>query len=132
MGTKGRESGLLRLRLVHHTDGPTLSEHVHSFTLPTATVYTDGWRGYNSIDRARVIVCHKDGEWARDADGDGIYETHTNTIEGVWTTVRNFLRPFRGVHKKFLTGYIAICEFVMNLKSVSVEFISKLVKSTYS
>ena len=45
---------------------------------------------------------------------------------------RNFLRPFRGVHKKFLAGYIAICAFVMNLKSVSVDFISKLVKSTYS
>ena len=25
---------------------------------------------------------------------------------------RNFLRPFRGVHKKFLAGYVAICEFV--------------------
>ena len=132
VGTKGRESHLLRLRLVHRTDAATLSAHVHQFTWPTATVYTDGWRGYNPIERTRETVCHKDGEWARDADGDGLYEVHTNTIEGVWTTVRNFLRPFRGVHKKFLSGYIAICEFVINLKSVSVEFISKLVKSTYS
>ena len=132
VGTKGRESGLLRLRLVLQTDAATLSAHVHQFTLPTSTVYTDGWRGYNHIQRAREIVCHKDGEWARDADGDGLYEIHTNTIEGVWTTLRNFLRPFRGVHKKFLAGYIAISEFVMNLKTVSVDFISKLVKSTYS
>ena len=132
VGTKGRESHLLRLRLVHRTDAVTLSAHVHQFTLPTATVYTDGWRGYNPIERTRETVRHKDGEWARDADGDGLYEVHRNTIEGVWTTVRNFLRPFRGVHKKFLSGYIAICEFVINLKSVSVEFISKLVKSTYS
>ena len=132
VGTKGRESGLLRLRLVHQTDAATLSAHVHQFTLPTTTVYTDGWRGYNHIQRTREIVLHKDGEWARDADGDGLYEVHTNTIEGVWTTLRNFLRPFRGVHKKFLAGYIAICEFAMNLKSVSVDFISKLVKSTDS
>ena len=132
VGTKGRESGLLRLRLVQQTDSVTLSEHVHQFTLPTATVYTDGWRGYNHIDRTRRIVYHKDGEWAKDADGDGIYETHTNTIEGVWTTLRNFLRPFRGVHKKFLAGYVAICEFIINLKSVTVDFISKLVKSTDS
>ena len=132
VGTKGRVSHLLRLRLVHRTDAATLSAHVHQFTLPTSTVYTDGWRGYNHIQRDREIVVHKDGEWARDADGDGLYEIHTNTIEGVWTTVRNFLRPFRGVHKKFLSGYIAICEFGMNLKSVSVDFISKLVKSTYS
>ena len=132
VGTKGRESGLLRLRLVHRTDAATLSAHVHQFSLPTATVYTDGWRGYNHIQRTREIVLHKDGEWARDADGDGVYECHTNTIEGVSTTLRNFLRPFRGVHKKFLAGYIAISEFVMNLKTVTVDFISKLVKSTYS
>ena len=132
VGTKGRESGLLRLRVVRHTDSATLSTHVHQFTLPTSTVYTDGWRGYNRIQRAREIVLHKDGEWARDADGDGLYEIHTNTIEGAWTTLRNFLRPFRGVHKKFLAGYVAICEFVMNLKAVSVDFIAKLVKSTYS
>lgn len=132
VGTKGRKSGLLRLRLLPQTDSATLSAHVHQFTLPTATVYTDGWRGYNHIQRTHEIVLHKDSEWARDADGDGLYEVHTNTIEGVWTTLRNFLRPFRGVHKKFLAGYIAICEFAMNLKSVSVDFISKLVKSTYS
>ena len=132
VGTLGRGSGLVRLRVAHQTDGATLSAHVHQFTLPTATIYTDGWRGYNHIDRSHAIVCHSDGEWARDDDADGIRETHINTIEGVWTTVRNFLRPFRGVHKKFLAGYIAICEFAINIKSVTVEFISKLVQRTKS
>ena len=54
VGTKGRESGLLRLRVVRHTDSATLSTHVHQFTLPTSTVYTDGWRGYNRILSAPV------------------------------------------------------------------------------
>lgn len=132
VGTLGRESGLVRLRVEHRTDGATLSAHVHQFTCPTATVYTDGWRGYNRIDRSHAIVCHSDGEWARDGDADGIREIHINTIEGIWTTVRNFLRPFRGVHKKFLSGYIAICEFAINLKTVTTDFISKLVQRTKS
>jgi hypothetical protein len=39
-----------------------------------------------------------------------------NTIEGLWTTLRNFLRMFRGVHKKkHLSGYVAMCEFAINL-----------------
>ena len=101
VGTVGRESGQLRLRVVHHTDSATLSAHVHQFTHPTAIVYTDGWRGYNPIQRVHEIVLHKEGQWARDADGDGINEIHTNTIEGVWTPVRNFLRPFRGFIKSF-------------------------------
>ena len=48
------------------------------------------------------------------------------------STLRNFLRPFRGVHKKFLEGYVTICEFAINIKSVTFEFISKLVQRTYS
>ncbi len=114
--------------MVHQTDKETLTDHVHQFTTADTVVYTDGWRGYNGLDRRHAVVCHKDGEWARDDDADGVREVHTNGIEGIWTTVRNFLRPFRGVHKKFLSGYIAICEFFINRKSVSVDFISKLVQ----
>ena len=40
---------------------------------------------------------------------------------------RNFLRPFRGVHKRLLSGYVAICEFSLNLKCVTSDFISTLV-----
>lgn len=115
--------------MVHQTDKETLADHVHQFTTSETVVYTDGWRGYNGLDRRHAVVSHKDGEWARDDDADGVREVHTNGIEGIWTTVRNFLRPFRGVHKKFLSGYIAICEFMINRKSVSVDFIVKLVQA---
>jgi len=54
--------------------------------------------------RNHVTVCHTPGKrvWARDDDGDGIREVHVNTIEGLWTGLRNFLRPFRGVNKIYL------------------------------
>lgn len=129
VGTLGRDSGGVRLRVAHHTDKATLTAHVHQFSRCDARVYTDAWRGYNDLDRLHAIVCHGDGEWARDADADGICEVHTNTIEGIWTTLRNFLRPFRGVHKKYLAGYIAICEFAINLKTITTLFISKLVQT---
>ena len=110
----------------------TLEAHVHQFTSADAEVHTDEWRGYNLINRSHSTVCHGNKEWARDDDGDGIREVHTNTAEGLWTTVRNFLRPFRGVHKKHLDGYIAICEFSINLKRITSEFISQLVACTNS
>ena len=62
-------------------------------------------------------------------NGDGIREIHVNTIEGLWTGLRNFLRPFRGVHKKHLAGYVAICEFAINLKRITPSFISGLVRA---
>jgi hypothetical protein len=38
----------------------------------------------------------------------------------------------RGVHKKYLDGYIAICEFFINLKCITCHFISQLVACTNS
>jgi transposase len=42
-GVVGRESGLLRLRVVDRADGPTLREFVRRRTWPTVLVYTDEW-----------------------------------------------------------------------------------------
>ena len=132
LGTVGRESGQVRLRVAHRTDTETLSGHVHQFTQASATVYTDEWQGYCGLNRLHSTVCHGKRQWATDADGDGIREVHTNTIEGIWTTVGNFIRPFRGVHKKFLAGYIALCELRINSKVITAAFISKLVACTHS
>ena len=54
--------------------------------------------------RSHVTVCHSRHEYARDDDGDGFCEVHCNTMEGIWTGLRNFLRPFRGAHKKYLAA----------------------------
>ena len=129
VGTVGRESGKVRLRVKEHTDRRTLHGHIHAYTQDEAQCYTDEWRAYNGLHRAHVTVSHGRGEWARDDDGDGIREVHVNTIEGLWTTVRNFLRPFRGVHKKYLAGYVAMCEFHINYKAVTPALIAALVTS---
>lgn len=109
------------------TDGATLRKHVERFTRPGTRVCTDEWQGYNKVARPRATVAHGQKEWARDDDGDGVREVHANTAEGMWTGVRNFLRPFRGVHKRYLCQYVAMCEFNINLKRVSPKFISALV-----
>lgn len=127
VGTVGRESGHVRLRVVKDTKGATLVAHVHQFTRTGSQLFTDEYQSYNHVIRPRSTVSHGDKEWARDDDGDGIREVHVNTIEGLWTDVRNFLRLFKGVHKKNLDGYIAICEFRRNLKRISPDFISALV-----
>jgi len=98
-------------------------------TIPETVVNTDEWKSYDRLPyqgRARVAVNHRVGEYARDDDGDGIREVHVNTLEGLWTGLRNFLRPFRGVHKKYLYQYVAIFEWRHNLKSITSEFLTRL------
>lgn len=127
LGTVGRETGQVRLRVVDDTKGRTLTAHVQQFTQREALVNTDEYQSYNGIQRDHETVCHGQREWARDDDGDGFCEVHCNSIEGLWTDVRNFLRPFKGVHKKYLSGYVALCEFRRNLKRISPAFIADLV-----
>lgn len=93
VGTIGRESGHVRLRVVPNTTGETLEAQVHQFTHAQAIVYTDESNGYNHIIRVHATVNHSVHEYARDDDGDGMREVHCNTAEGMWTDVRNFLRP---------------------------------------
>ena len=100
-------------------------------TQPGTTVNTDEWKAYFHLpasQRIHVTVCHKPGKrvWARDDDGDGIREVHSNTIEGLWTGVRNFFRPFRGVNKVYLQQYVAIHEWAHNIKVITVQFLRVL------
>jgi transposase len=127
VGTGGRYRGQCRLRVRHHTDSKTLQQPVQGYTQQDPTCYTDEGQGYNRIKRTPHTVGHGQKEWARDDDGDGIRGVHTNTIEGLWTTVRNLLRPFRGVHKKYLHHSLALCEHKINLKRISPTFTARLV-----
>jgi transposase len=125
-GVVGRASGQVRLRVVGNADRATLEEGVEGATLEGTTVYTDEWCGYGrlgAMGRGHATVCHAAGEWARDDDGDGVREVHDNTLEGLWTGLRNFLRTFRGVSKWYLAQYVAIFQWSYNLKCVTDGFL---------
>ena len=129
--TIGRDSGRACLHVVGHSDRPTLEGLVQATTSPGATLNTDEWRAYGRVTelgRGHATVNHSAGEWARDDDGDGVREVHCNTMEGTWTGLRNFLRPFRGVSKWHLAGYVAIFEWANNLKRVTDDFLRLLLR----
>jgi transposase len=122
----GRDSGEVRLEVIEHADQATLEEEVEGTTLEGTTVYTDEWCGYAHLPerhRGHATVCHAAGEWARDDDGDGVREVHDNTLEGIWTGLRNFLRMFRGVSKWYLAQYVAIFQWSYNTKRVTDDFL---------
>ncbi len=129
VGVVGRNTAQVRIRVKANTTAASLCGHVHAFSRRGVPIYTDESHSYNALQRPHASVCHSAHEWARDDDGDGIREVHTNTLEGLWSGLRTFLRPFRGVHKRYLSGYIAIHEFRVNLKRISIPFIAALVAS---
>jgi transposase-like protein len=68
VGSVGRTSAEVRLRVEKHTDQQTLLAHVHRYAEAQATVYTDEWRAYERVQRTHLTVCHGIKEWARDED----------------------------------------------------------------
>jgi len=103
---------------------------INDRTAPDCVMNTDESNAYNRVvasGRERKTVCHSKKEFARDEDGDGFCEVHCNSVEGLWTGVRNHLRPFRGVSKKYLAQYVAIFENTFNYKTQWIEVIRAMV-----
>jgi transposase len=127
-GVVGRESGEVYLEVVASASRENLERVVEDNTAALSTAYTDEWAAYDglpALGRGHATVCHTPGrrEWARDDDGDGVREVHNNTMEGLWTGLRNFLRPFRGVSKFYLNQYTAMFQWAHNLKAVTDDFL---------
>ncbi len=125
----GRDTGRACFHVVRNADRRTLEGLVQATTVAGATLNTDGWRSYARVvelGRGHATVNHGAGEWARDDDGDGVREVHRNTMEGTWTGLRNYLRPFRGVSKWYLAGYVAMFEWSNNIKRVTDGFLRRL------
>jgi hypothetical protein len=125
----GRTSGQLRRFVRRNCGAAQLIPVVTTTARAEASVETDEWVGYARLSwdgYRHATVNHEAGEWARDDDGDGVREVHCNTLEGIWTGLRNFLRPFRGVNKVYLSQYVAMFQCAHNLKRVSDNFLRVL------
>ena len=126
LGVVGRHSGQIRITVCDNVKQTTIQPGVENNTKSDASVYTDECHAYEHLcetGRSHSHVNHSQSEWARDDDGDGVREVHCNTLEGIWTGLRNFLRPFRGVHKKYLAIYVVMFEWKHNLKRVNASFL---------
>jgi transposase len=128
-GVLGRSSGEVVLQETHRSTRKELHPRVVATTRDDATVNTDEWHAYDPLSatgRGHATVNHNAGEYARDDDGDGVREVHCNTIEGHWTGLRNFLRMFRGVHKRYLGQYVAFYQCMHNFRTDVFQFIETL------
>jgi len=122
----------VRLEVLESADSVELDDALDCACLSGTVVNTDEWNGYNRVGRRqgrehrRVDHSGPKSTWAQDDDGDGVREVHCNTMEGLWTGVRNLLRPFRGVSKWYEAQYLAVIEWGHNIKEVSDEFLRVL------
>ena len=97
--------GEVVIRRLANVQQVTSKPFIEATIAPGTCIYTDEYDIYNRLEQwgyAHESVCHSDGEYARDDDGDGFHEVHVNTIEGFWSLLRSWLRPHRGISQDHL------------------------------
>lgn len=83
----------------------TIAPLIKAVISPGAQIYTDEYDIYARLSQwgyEHRTVCRRAGEYARDEDGDGFHEVHVNTMEGVWSLLRSWLHPHRGISQEKL------------------------------
>ena len=114
-----QRGGQVVMRMLANVQQVTIQPILLTVIALGTVVFTDEYDIYNRLPEwgyPHRTVCHSRGEYARDEDGDGFHEVHVNTMEGVWSLLRSWLRPHRGVSQEYLPLYLAFFELTHNLR----------------
>jgi len=90
-----------------------------------STMYTDGFKGYRKLPRLGYRhdwVDHEAGEYVRG-------EVHTQTLDGYWGLLKNFLAAKGGVQPQYLYRFVGEHQWRYNFRNLSRK---EQVKRIYS
>jgi transposase-like protein len=127
-----QRGGEVVIRMLANVQQTTIEPLLKATIVPGSQVYTDEYAIYNSLPNwgyQHKSVCHGQGEYARDEDGDGFCEVHVNTMEGFWSLLRSWLRPHRGISQEKLPLYLGFFEFVHNVKKRGKALLGALLQT---
>jgi transposase len=125
-----QRGGQVVLRMLANVQQTTIEPIIGAAVARNTLVYTDEYDIYARLEEwgyGHKTVCHARGEYARDDDGDGFCEVHVNTMEGVWSLLRSWLRPHRGVSQEKLPLYLAFFQVVHNARRRGKALLTTLV-----
>jgi len=114
-----QRGGQVILRLLDNVQQTTIQPLIQATVAQGTQMYTDEFVIYNRLPEwgyLHTTVNHSVGEYARDDDGDGFHEVHVNTMEGIGSLLRSWLRPHRGISQAKLPLYLGFFEFVHNTR----------------
>lgn len=114
-----QRGGDVVMRMLANVQQGTMKPLIQATMVLGTCVYTDADDIDSRLEQwgdEQESVCHSKGEYARDDDGDGLYEVHVNTMEGFWSLLRSWLRPHRGISQDHLPLSLGFFECVHNVR----------------
>lgn len=116
--------------MLPHVQQETIKPIIETVVAKSTLIYTDEYDIYARLTAwgyQHKTVCHAQGEYARDEDGDGFCEVHVNTMEGFWSLLRSWLRPHRRISQEKLPIYLGFFQFVHNMRKRGKALLGALV-----
>jgi transposase len=114
-----QRGGDVAIRMLENVQHVTIKPLTQATIAPGTCVNTDEYDIYSRLEQwgyTHKSICHGRGEYARDDDGDGFHEVHVNTMEGLWSLLRSWLRPHRGISQENLPLYLGFFACVHNIR----------------
>ena len=108
-----QRGGEVVLKMLPNVQQQTIKPLLTETITPGTQVMTDEYDIYAKLPTwgyGHKTVCHSKGEYAHDEDGAGFCEVHVNIIEGLWSLLRSWLRPHRGISQELLPIYLGFFE----------------------
>jgi transposase-like protein len=127
-----QRGGAIILHLLANVRQATIKPLLLAGVALGSLINTDEYAIYGRLPEwgfGHKTVNHGRGEYARDEDGDGFCEVHVNTMEGVWSLLRSWLRPHRGISQEKLPAYLAFFQVVHNARRRGKALLGALVAS---
>lgn len=114
-GIAAREQKQVRTWLVPNTRIATTRPEIIEIVAQGSRVYSDGFKGYRTLPRYGYVhewVDHEAGEYVR---GD----VHTQTLDGYWGLLKNFLAAKGGVQRRYLYRFVGEHQWRYNFRNLS-------------
>ena len=127
-----QRGGEVVIHMLANVQQQTIKPIIQATVSAGTLIYTDEYDIYARLETwgySHKSVCHSAGEYARDEDGDGFCEVHVNTMEGVWSLLRSWLRPHRGISQEKLPIYLGFFEFVHNARKRGKALLDNLLNT---
>ena len=125
-----QRGGQVMLRMLANVQQATIQPVIEATVAKGSLIYTDEYNVYTRLSAwgyPHKTVCHGQGEYVRDEDGDGFCEVHVNTMEGLWSLLRSWLRPHRGISQEKLPDYLGFFQFAHNARHRGKALLGALV-----
>ena len=116
-----KHDGKVYTQIVPNVSRKTLKQIVQMKVEPDSTIYSDGWRSYDSLVdwgyKHHYRVSHGNNEFVSKDNP----KNHMNGIENFWGITKVRLAKLRGLRKDHFNLHLKECEFRYNMRHEEIK-----------